>query len=179
MDIAPIKPIFGSDLEAIIYLPRGYGSTAALNQRASQDGYREQTDRHITVLGDSWDPGKSVIIEATEKDKKELIRQITEWINEFEWEFELKEIYHIDRARFVYENDGQKDMRKAYIRSVEMPDMERLYQRLNEQLGLKMPTQFPHSTLFTIGERPNPKYYGISIPSKAEFERMNPMLISK
>jgi hypothetical protein len=58
-----------------------------------------------------------------------------------------------------------------------MQDMAKFYREMNKLLGADLPVQFPHITLFTIGERENPKWRGIGIDSEEKFKTLNPRFI--
>ena len=57
---------------------------------------------------------------------------------------------------------------------IDMPDIEVFYKKLNSLLKTDLPIQLPHITLFTKGEIEKPRYYGIPVSSKEDFEKMNP-----
>ena len=145
-----------------------------IESRALNEGFRKQDKRHITILGGST---KELLEDSLNKlsseERKKVLEKIKNIFENLKWEFKPKEIYRIKKTGYI-DNPNISENRESYINLVEMPDMEVFYQKLNLLLKTNFPVQVPHITLFTKGERENPKWYGIPIPSTEEFNSMNP-----
>lgn len=139
--------------------------------------FREQAYRHITITNDT---ASEKIEKALNKfstlERKKKILEIKSMLKNFKWEYSQREIYLIEKKSY-FKNSKKLEYRKSYIRVIEMPDMKIFYQKLNISLKTRIPAQFPHITLFTTGEHPNRCYFGISIPSKGAFKKLNPKRI--
>lgn len=149
-----------------------------IESRALNEGFRRQNKRHITILGDSTkELLKDVLNKLSLEERENILEKIKNLLNSLEWKFKPKEIYRIKKQGYFSDSDILEN-RESYISIVEIPDMKIFYQKLNSLLKSNLPTQVPHITLFTKGERENPKYYGIPIPSMEEFNTLNPKKIS-
>jgi hypothetical protein len=168
--ITPTKPEFLDNFRAYIFLNKENVDISDIQKRAIKEGYREQVDRHITIVG-----GRSskVIRDALINQTSELVlNKLKSLPNEFAWQFRPGKIYHIHKEdRFGSEN-APLEKREALIRIIEMPDINSFYKSINELLHINLPVQFPHITLFTKGESESPKYYGIGIRSMDEFNSL-------
>ncbi|MEK7081167.1 MAG: hypothetical protein AAB902_02155 [Patescibacteria group bacterium] len=147
---------------------------SVIESRALGEGFRRQDKRHITVLsGSTRELLKNILDKLSLEEKRVVLDKIKNIFEGLKWEFKPKEIYRIKKTGYV-DNPNILENRESYINIVEMPDMEIFYLKLNSLLKSNLPTQIPHITLFTKGERENPKWYGIPIPSTEEFNSMNP-----
>lgn len=148
-----------------------------IESRVLNEGFRKQDKRHITILGGSTkELLKDILSKFSSEKRKNVLEKIKNLLNNLEWKFKPKEIYRIKKTGYI-DNPNILENRESYINIVEMPDMEIFYQKLNSLLKCNLPTQIPHITLFTKGERENPKYYGIPVPSVKEFNTLNPKKI--
>lgn len=177
MIIKPKKPILFPNFESAIMLRKSEVDTGDIKVRAIKEGYLEQKQRHITVIGGT---SSRIMVEKLDllfqKDKEDKIRQIKKLFKKIDWQFEPKNIYHILKLGMEYD-DFEKDERESYIRLIKQPGMTKFYRKLNRLLGTNLPTQFPHITLFTNGERPDASYRGIAINSKEKFKQLHPKKI--
>ncbi|MFA4995555.1 MAG: hypothetical protein WC536_00165 [Patescibacteria group bacterium] len=173
MLIKPNKPVLNSDLHSCIELTANQVNVSDIKERALAEGYREQTSRHITILS-----GSKVreIIEHTSLDKKVLNKKILSLLLKFDWEYKEKDLFHIEKSGY-WDGSDILENRESYIRTIEMPSIKLLYKKISEKLGKNIPSQFPHITLFTRGERENFKYQGIAIPSEEDFLKLKPIKI--
>ena len=180
--IKPVKPVMlPSDgfAEYTIKLNKNQVDYGDLKSRKELKGFREQTKRHITVVGDK---ASLKIEKALNKfsvpERKKKITQIESILKKLEWQYFPGDIYLIEKKKH-FRNPKVLEHRKSYVRLVKMPDMDVFYRKLNTLLKTRIPTQIPHITLFTKGEYlPERKYFGISIPSKAAFKKLNPKKIN-
>lgn len=148
-----------------------------MSPKVIKDGFRRQNERHITILGGSTSELlKNILNKLTKEDKKSILDKIKNFIEDLEWKFESKEIYLISKNGCI-DNSSISEERQSYINMVEMPDMQVFYKKLSNLLEANLPVQVPHITLFTKGERKNPVWYGIPIPSKEEFHNLRPQKI--
>jgi len=172
--IKPNKPILDSDLHACIELTANQVNVSDIKERALAEGYREQTSRHVTILS-----GSKIreIKKHCSLNTKELHDQILELLLKFDWEYEEKNLFHIEKSGY-WDGSDILENRESYVRTIEMPDMKNFYDELDKVFRTNLPVQVPHITLFTRGERENPKYHGIAISSEKEFEKLNPRKIA-
>lgn len=179
--ISPSKPIMTKDLYCPIYikLNRNQVDFCNIKQRAKYEGFREQTDRHITIIGaTSQKKIKKALSKFTIEKQKKLIKEIKNLLKGLKWQYKQEPKIYLISEKKCFNKDGNIiEHRKAYIRPIKMPDMKTFYTKLNILLQSRIPVQFPHITLFTKGERPNPDYYGIGISSKTNFKRLHPKYI--
>lgn len=166
------SPTFDPDL--CINLEAGQGESLKIRIRALKEGYREQDKRHITVLSDDK---IEEILKHTSLSKDEVNQKILQIVNSYDWHYKELDIYHIEKTGSE-DRSEVKEHRQSYIRTIDMPDMGRFYKELDKTFGTKLLVQFPHITLFTKGEKENPIYYGISVPSEEDFGKLNPEKMS-
>jgi len=172
--IKPDEPILHSDLHACIKLTVNQVDVSDIKERALAEGYREQTSRHITILSSSQ---IKEIKKHCFSDTKELHDQLLELLLKFDWKYEEKDLFHIEKSGY-WDGSDILENRKSYIRTIEMPDMKNFYKELDKVFKINLPVKVPHITLFTKGERKNPKYYGIAVSSKEEFKKLKPVKIN-
>ena len=175
--IKPAKPIILEDFYCYIKSQKNQVEIGDIQKKAKNDGYREQAHRHITILGGVTKRNLEKVLNShSTKEKRKLIAGVKKLLHKFDWQFQSKKIYHVSKKGIF--GEGKKiEKRQSYIRTIVMPDMKKFYIELNSILRAKLPVQFPHITLFTRGERKNPDYYGISIPSTTDFNRLCPRFI--
>jgi hypothetical protein len=148
-----------------------------IKSKAIAQGFREQTKRHITIIGkEAKELIDEILSKYNEEEKENIKKEIKNLLESFEWKYKQKDIYFIEKEGYI-DSPDIKEKRQFYIAMVDMPDMEIFYKKLNALLNSNLPTQFPHITLFTKGERANPIFYGIPIPSLEEFQNLNPQKI--
>lgn len=172
--INPQKPILLSDFRCYIKLKKNEVDISDIGALAKKEGYREQTNRHITIIGKSGSEIiRNVFNNLKPKEKSQIAKKIQEIIRTLDWRFIPENIYHISRRGYLDES-RKADNRESYIRTIKMPAMKKFYQRLGKLLNNKLEPRFSHITLFTRGEKPNPEYYGIPIISHAMFRKLYP-----
>ncbi len=171
------KPVMVED-EAALYLDADEVDISDIKERAVSEGYREQTERHVTIIGDSAGKAiKEALLKHPLEQKQQFLNIVKKLLLELDWEFKFKEIYHIEKTGTFYGGGEHVEERQSYIRAINMPAMEEFYRELNKLLDLNLPTQFPHITLFTKGERENPVWYGIGIGSEEKFKTLSPIKV--
>jgi len=172
MKINVHKPILHQKIiPSIIELESGYGDVPVVRELAIRENFREQDYRHITVLGRNIRKIEAAIY--IQPDPETVIEKIRDTAEHLDWSFTLLDVYKIAQTG-DFRDDGIIEHRLSYIRLIHMPAMEEYYAFLNDMLQLDLPTQYPHITLFTKGEQPNPPYFGIPIPSEEAFNSMSP-----
>lgn len=170
--IKPSQPIIKPDYQIFLGLENKEIEVAAdVKKKAIKKGFREQTSRHITILGFDSIAIRNWLI----NNPNHSVKEIEQLLRDFDWNFTPMHIYHIEKAVNFYKDVIER--RESYISTIDMPDLEKFYKKLNKLLGTNLSVQFPHITLFTKGERVNPRFYGIPIPSKEEFLKLKPILI--
>jgi hypothetical protein len=176
--IEPKKPVYQKGFfEYMIWLNEKQIDYGNLKSRKELKGFKEQTDRHITIIGDiaSIKIEKALSKLSISKRKKK-INEIKFLLKSFKWQFYQKDIYRIEKKKY-FGNTKILEHRKSYIIVIEMPDIKIFYRKLNILLKTRIPTQIPHITLFTKGECSLRGYFGISVPSKSAFRKLNPKKI--
>ena len=176
--IKPSRPIIiKAPLGCMIRLNKNQIDYGNLKSRKELKGFREQTNRHITIVG-----GKPSIKikEALNKfslaERKKKLVELKTLLKNLEWQYIQKEIYFISEKSY-FGNPKVLEHRKSYIRLIKMPNIDIFYRRLNALLKTHIPTQFPHITLFTKGEHPDRTYFGIPMNSKTAFKKFHPKKI--
>ena len=145
-----------------------------IESKALEGGFKRQDKRHVTILGGSSQKLlKNILNKLPDEQTKNILKEINIFLESLNWEFTPKEIYLIQKHGH-FDSVKLAESRESYINMIDMPDIDIFYKKLNSLLKTNIPTQIPHITLFTRGERENPNYYGISIPSIEEFENLIP-----
>lgn len=176
--IKPSKPIVVKGiLGCMIKLNKNQVNYGDLKLRKELMGFREQTNRHITIVGDKT---LLLIEKALNRfsvlERKKKVAKLKFISKNLKWEYKQKGIYFIEKKKY-FGNPKILEHRKSYIRLVDMPDIYIFYQKLNFLLETHIPVQFSHITLFTKGEHSSREYFGISISSKTEFKKLHPKKI--
>ena len=171
------KPVM-VECAATLYLDADEVDNSHVAERVLAEGYREQTERHVTIIGNSAGLAiKEALDKYSPEQKQQYLDIIKNLLNQLDWKFKPKDFYHIQKNGTFSGGGELFEERESYIRVIKMPGMEKLYKNINNLLDLKIPTQFPHITLFSRGERQNPLWYGIGISSKEKFKELNPIKI--
>ncbi|MDD5342323.1 MAG: hypothetical protein PHI73_03230 [Patescibacteria group bacterium] len=174
----PSQPLLQTDYQAVIPVAFDAIKYSDIEERAKQEGFKRNKDFHIRVIGfEGADAIKKTLAKLNQPGQEILIKKIQDLLQSLNWSFKLSQRYHIKKSGQFSEKISITEDREAYIQLLYLPAMEKFYNKLNSLLGTKLPTQISHVTLFTKGERKNPDYCGIPIPSKDEFESMDPKLI--
>jgi hypothetical protein len=176
--ITPQKPVYQKGFfEYMIWLKKDQVDYGNLNGRKELRGFREQSFRHITIIGEKTSEEiKKALDRLPAPERKKKITRIISLLKSFKWQYSGEGIYFVEKKKYL-ENFKTLEHRKAYIRLIKMPDMDIFYRKLNALLGARIPAQIPHITLFTTGEHPSREYFGISIPSKQAFKKLKPKKI--
>lgn len=174
------KPVLLPNFRCYIKLNKDEVDISNIKTKATKEGYREQTERHITIIGRTGSQViRKLLNKLAPKEKSQTVKKIKKIINKLDWQFTPKEIYHVSRRDHLSKND-EDDNRESYVRIVNMPAARKFKKELRTLFNAEIPTHcFPHITLFTRGEEPNPKYCGIPIRSKEIFDRLHPKKITK
>ncbi len=178
--IKPNKPIIVQGyLGCGIWLKKNQINYGNLKSRKELKGFREQTNRHITIIGGKTSKEiKNILNKLSMAERKKKIAELKSILKNLNWLYVQKDIYFVNRKSY-FANSKFLEHRKSYIRTIEMPDIHIFYRKLNTLLKTRFPTHFPHITLFTKGERKNTDFYGIPIPSKTEFKKLHPIKIKE
>jgi len=174
MIIPKEKPVIEDDLECVLWFKEEGVDSSKIELMAIEEGFRKQDKRHVTIFGGS---ARDIFKKFSNEKRKEILKEIKNLLESLDWKYEQKEIYKIQRQGYV-DNPDILENRQSYICMINMPDMKVFYEKLNSLLKSNIPMQVPHITLFTKGERENPKWYGIGIPSMEEFHRLKPEKIT-
>lgn len=176
--IKPSKPIIVKGiLGCMIKLNKNQIDYGNLESKKELKGFREQTERHITIVGDkTLTKIENVLNKFPVSERKNKIAKLKSILKNLEWKFLQKDIYLINKKKYLGDRKILEH-RKSYVRLIDMPDMYYFYHKLNILLKTHISAQLPHITLFTKGENPSREYFGISIPSKAAFKKLHPKKI--
>jgi len=177
--IEPKKPILYKDFHISIKLTKNQVDLVDIAIIARRQGFREQTDRHITILSDiAGEQIENAISKLSAGRTKIIKNKIKSLVEDTDWKFKPQKIFYLTKE--TKDDDGNiLEKRESFIRVVDMPGMGIFYKKLNKLLGTRIPVQFPHITLFSKGELPNCKYYGIPVNSKNEFRKLKTREISE
>lgn len=169
-----MKPILNDDLFCYIRLKKSQIDYGKLRSKAKREGFREQIDRHITIIGGATqDRVLKILSKRKPEERKKIVKEIGSIAKNPDWKYVQGDVYEIERRKYL-KRYKVWEHRESYIRIIEMPAMGLFYRNLNTLLHTHIPTQFPHITLFTKGEGPGFKFYGIPIVSRAEFKQFHP-----
>ncbi len=154
-------------------------STDSLNKTkkyAEREGLSEKKEFHTTLIG--FDSGKIILekINSLHRPKEEtekILIKIKELFESYKWSYEfLDDFYKIDR-KYDYDNK-MSEKRSSIIETINLPDLENFYKKLNEIIDAEIPLPFPHITLYTNSIDKKYELSGIGINSKDQFVEMNP-----
>ncbi len=167
------------NLYSWIRLDKNEVDIRSIQKKATRAKYREQTKRHITIIGGTTTERiRNIFNTFDERGKKIYRKKIELVLKKLRWSYYQKSIHHITKnGYFTWSGGMRKEKRKAYIASLELPAIRVLYRNINRLLHTRLPTQYPHITLYTKGEKRNNLYYGIPIPSLKEFKSLHPKKI--
>jgi hypothetical protein len=166
--MTPGSPVFDDDLYLAIYLVKSQSGIDRIRSKAENDGFREQNNLHITVLSEKV--FLPLLQESSPAKRTKIIQKIISLISHTDWKFKLEDIYYVAGLIPAARTGTRDEYRESYIRTVCMPGFNQFIENINNILESRIPLPFPHITLFTKGEGKNPKYYGIPINSKEEFQ---------
>lgn len=173
-----MKPIIKDGLYCGLLLEGEGADSSRIESIATEEGFRKQTERHVTILGGQAQIIlKGILDKLSDEEGVEILEKIKSLLESLEWKYKQKEIYKI-RKQGYFDDPNILENRQSYICMIDMPDMDVFYKELNSLLKTDIPVQVPHITLFTKGERENSKWYGIPIPSIEEFNKLEPVSIS-
>jgi len=171
--IVPSKPKIFPDNYVAIELSKSDVDISQIYDKAVSGGFREQTNLHITIVGSEANDALNAKLDPLGAgDKENLLLKLDDLISKFSWDFTENEFFLIQKTG-KFGTGGVEEKRSSIIQVIDMPDMEKFYNEFNKLAGQSIPTQFPHITLFTKGEREDPDYFGIPIPSIVEFEKIS------
>ncbi len=174
----PLHPKLKANYQAEISLSFDKINYSDISDKAKREGFKRNKDFHITVIGIIAAKAiKSCLTKLDQTKRKKMLEKIQELLKSFNWSFKLSQRYHVKKNGKFNEKNDIIENRESYIQILYLPAMERFYSKLNGLMGLELDTQISHVTLFTKGESKNPDYYGIPIPSKEEFDNMDPQEI--
>jgi hypothetical protein len=178
--IKPSKPIIVQGyLGCGIWPNKNQVDYGNLKSRKELKGYREQTNRHITIVGGRASRKiENILNKLPLAERRRKIAKLKSVLKSLKWQYIQKDVYFINKKSY-FGNSKILEHRKSYIRVIEMPDMKIFYRKLNAILKTHIPTHFPHITLFSKGERPSADFRGIPIPSKTEFKKLHPKKIKE
>ncbi len=171
----PLQPLLKTNYQAEIKIAIDDINYSEIESRAKREGLKRNKDFHITVIGfEAADEIKKSLSKQDQPGQAKLVKKIQDLLHSLNWSFKLSQRYHIKKSGQFNEKQSKTEDRESYIQLLYLPAMEKFYNKLNSLLDKKLPTQISHVTLFTKGEDKNPDFYGIPIPSKDEFENMDP-----
>lgn len=176
MKIKPSLPKISPNGHCTIKLKKAEVDISDIEETARKMKFSKQTSRHISVIaGRTEDALYKILSRLNVEERKKLVSQIESLINQFDWMSSPQRVaYHIKKRGTFGKESRIIENRESVVRLIDMPDMKRFFNKLNQLLGTKFPPHFPHITLFTKGDRSNATWRGIGIPSEEEFKKLNP-----
>lgn len=113
---------------------------------------------HITVIGSK----------VGEKLSDTDFNIIKDYIKNLNWDFELRSEYF-----YITKEYPSNEIRWSIIQTVNIPDIERLYEKINELIEEHVDTQFPHITLYANSNLKENSQRGIAVYSKKELKSLS------
>jgi hypothetical protein len=130
---------------------------------------------HITLIGNSMgEIIKENISQLSMGDQTKILLKIENLVNEFSWNFMLKDEYYYVSKTYPKTADFEEEKRESIIELIELDDANKFYVRLNELLDTNFVLPFPHITLFTNSSREDRVLYGIGIASEEDLRSLKP-----
>lgn len=172
-----MKAIFKRDIcTALIHVEKKSTNIERVRIFANTNKFIEKKELHITLIGfNSGEKLQKIINSFEETVKNQVLEIIEQTIINTEWKpIYTNKFFAVQKEYRFIDNKTKKEVisvRDSIIEEIILPEIEVLYDSLNEILNADLQTQFPHITLFTKGDEKSKM--GISINSKDEFERLN------
>lgn len=175
----PSKPIIVKGLlGCMIKLKKNQINYGNLKSKKELKGFREQANRHITIVGGKTaEKIEKILSKFSKSEKNKKVTELKTLLKSLKWQYFQKEVYFINQKSY-YGSSKILEHRKSYIRLIKMPDIDIFYRKLNTLLKTHFLAQFPHITLFSKGEHLDREYFGIPISSKVEFKKLHPKKIN-
>lgn len=140
---------------------------------AEQNGFKEKSEYHITILGfKTGEKIQQALEHLTDQQKEETISEIQSLVDATDWSYSLKpEKYHVTK-HYPKKDDQIENKRESYIQMVGVSGIDDFFKKLNELLNTSIEVQPAHITLYTSGNEEHATR-GIGINSSAEFEQLD------
>lgn len=127
--------------------------------------FQPKDEVHITVIG------KALAKEISELAKRmpEIRTTIRKAIDETDWSYKkINKFYHVSKEKEKEDEEGNPRILHAesIIQMVEVPQIEKFFEKLASILGHKIEIPPTHVTLYTVGD-----HKGIGIPDNIAFTR--------
>ena len=167
---------------ALLVVDKAEIRKGAKKEEANKLWLLEKETFHFTII---WMATGAAILATTEwsTKKEETLDKVFELCNSFELKAQLKDdFYYIEKKYNDSDPNNPGDMlpeetRRSIIQTAEINGLDEFYKQLNNLLGEKFETPYPHITLYTNSTREDKKLRWIGIYSKKQFDELNPQKI--
>jgi len=140
-----------------------------LRIRLESQMFEPKDEFHFTVVGTR--NGKKLA--GAIKSQPGLSKKVGELIRTSNWELgSTPQIYKVTKEYAIPDpktGENRSESRQSVVQVLDLPGLDAFYRNLNAISSAEIEPQFPHITLFTMGDK-----MGIAINSREEFEKMSP-----
>ena len=154
-------------------------SLASLRKIAEEEGLSQKDEFHITIIGSQT--GKAIrekMLSMSSVEQDDFLSRIENLSNSFTWTYSFTPEYKLISKTYGGENGIPAESRRSIIQTLELPDLNRFYKKLNELLGTEFSVPFPHVTLFTTSTNEATRLQGIGVYSEEQLKTLNPVKIT-
>lgn len=147
-----------------------------LQNLAEKYGLFRKEEFHITLIGrETGEIIKENLNKYSGEERDRFLLEIQKLAQNFNWSCIFRdEYYFISKEYADIDRDNVVERRQSYIQLIELLDLKKFYERLNQLLHLDLDVPFPHVTLFTTSTHEDKKLRGIGIYSREQFESLTP-----
>jgi hypothetical protein len=156
----------------------------ALTEWAAKRGLMPKDAFHITILGFKVAKELKRALKALpEAQRPDALLRIKTLVEQTDWRLSFRPERYYVAKEYVNPDPKNKDAflrerRESLVQMVDMPGMEQFYRALNDLLSTTLEAPPAHVTLYTGGDDAVKSKMGIGINSQAEFQQLNPELIT-
>jgi hypothetical protein len=136
---------------------------------AGERGLEPKEEFHITVIG--FKTGKilsDLYAHRSPAERAIIVQALHDLAAKITWEATPQRDGRVYIEKEYTFRNNKKEIRRSIIQLLEVPAMEKFYEKLNSALGTQFQTPPPHITLYTAGG------VGIGIDTRADLEALHP-----
>ena len=155
------------------------GAPLWLKHRAQQEGLREKSEFHITLIGSKTGKKLLAMLDGVApKERARVVQEMRALFHRFAWASSPREEYYVISKEYpIKQSPGETETRRSLVQIVELPDLVEFYQGLRQLTGLDETLPLAHITLFAGSTLKDNELRGIGIYSKDQFEELNPQRV--